>query len=100
VPTAEPDRPQRLRLTLHKHAIGWHPKPTIVFAGRGYPAQWGTGTWQVPDARPTTIKVYLFNRLWTYGRAEFTIDGAAPGALVYRAPMLPFGKGALMEVAA
>jgi hypothetical protein len=54
----------------------------------------------VPDARPTTIKVYLFNRLWTYGRAEFTIDRAAPGALVYRAPMLPFGKGALMEVAA
>lgn len=54
----------------------------------------------MPDARPTTIKVYLFNRLWTYGRAEFTIDGAAPGALVYRAPMLPFGKGALMEVAA
>jgi hypothetical protein len=100
VPTAEPDRPQRLRLTLHKHAIGWHPKPTIVFADRGYPAQWGTGTWQVPDARPTTIKVYLFNRLWTYGRAEFTIDRAAPGALVYRAPMLPFGKGALTEVAA
>jgi hypothetical protein len=100
VPIAEPDRPQRLRLTLHKHAIGWHPKPTIVFADRGYPAQWGTGTWQVPDARPTTIKVYLFNRLWTYGRAEFTIDRAAPGALVYRAPMLPFGKGALTEVAA
>jgi hypothetical protein len=100
VPIAEPDRPQRLRLTLHKHAIGWHPKPTIVFADRGYPAQWGTGTWQVPDARPTTIKVYLFNRLWTYGRAEFRIDRAAPGALVYRAPMLPFGKGALTEVAA
>ena len=68
-----------------------------MFAGRGYPAQWGTGTWQVPDVRPTIIKVYLFNRLWTYGRAEFTIDGGVPGALVYRPPLLPFGKGTLME---
>jgi hypothetical protein len=97
VPLAEPNRPQRLRLTLLKHPIGWHPKPTIVFAGRGYPAQWGTGTWQVPDERPTTIRIYLFNRLWTYGRAEFTIDATTPGALEYRPPLLPFGKGTLTE---
>jgi len=68
-----------------------------VFAGRGYPAQWGTGTWQVPDERPTTIRVYLFNRLWTFGKAEFIIEADPPESLEYSAPWLPFGRGALTE---
>lgn len=84
---------QRLKLTLRTPSLGWYPRPTVVFDGRGNPAQWGTGTWRVPGEGCTTIKVFLFNRLWVFGTAEFTVDG--PVELEYSAPWLPFLPGKL-----
>jgi hypothetical protein len=83
----------RLELTLRKPAVGFFPKPTVVLNGRGQPAQWGTGTWQVTVSDGATIGVYLYNRLWKFGAAEFSLDGEAPTALVYHAPVLPFLPG-------
>jgi hypothetical protein len=37
--------------------------------------------------------VYLFNRLWRFGHAEFALDADHPPALEYRAPALPFLPG-------
>jgi hypothetical protein len=91
-PAAEA-KPHRFELTLRRPRFGWFPKPTVVFDGRGQPAQWGTGTWRLPDAGTMTVSVYLFNRLWTYGAAEFVIDGANPVDLAYSAPWLPFLGG-------
>lgn len=84
--------PTRLELTLAKPPVGWFPKPTVVVAGRGQPAQWGVGTWRIEPGQ--TVGVYLFNRLWRFGEAETVVD---PGvvALRYRAPWLPFGRGRL-----
>lgn len=84
---------RRLELTLHKpwFALYFGIKPTVVVDGRGQPAQWGTGTWQLRD--DATIAVYLFNRMWKFGRAQ-----ATPGpvtTLRYRAPVTVFGAGRL-----
>jgi hypothetical protein len=81
---------RRLELTLRRR-WPWTPKPTVVFEGRGQPAQWGTGSWQVTES--TTIRVYIFNRLWRFGHAEAVVDGAE--RLEYRAPWLPFLPGRL-----
>jgi hypothetical protein len=81
---------------LRRPWFGWYPKPTVVFGGRGHPAQWGTGTWRAPADEPTTVRVFLFNRLWTFGVAEHVVeasDTAAPITLVYSAPWLPFLRG-------
>ncbi|MET0853666.1 MAG: hypothetical protein ABWY30_03485, partial [Microterricola sp.] len=64
---------ERLELTLRKPWFGAFLKPTVVFNGRGQPAQWGTGTWQVSADAPTEVTVFLFNRLWRFGTAEITI---------------------------
>ena len=66
-------------------------RPTVVVSGRGQPAQWGSGTWQLP-AGDRSVGVYLFNRVWRYGSATVRVP---PGAtrVVYRAPRLPFGPG-------
>lgn len=85
--------PQRIELTLRKPRLGWYPRPTVVFEGRGHPAQWGTGTWQLSGDGPMTIKVFLFNRLWHFGAAEFTVQ--QPVSLVYSPPWLPFLPGTL-----
>ena len=85
----------RLELVLAKPAIGWFPKPTVVLNGRGQPAQWGSGTWQLDAGTSATIRVFLFNRLWKYGTAEFTMGSVPPSALVYSAPWLPFLRGKL-----
>lgn len=82
-----------MSLTLRRHRPGLFPKPTVVIDGRGQPAQWGTGTWQVSALEPTSIRVFLFNRLWTYGIAEFVLGADDPAALVYSAPWLPFLAG-------
>ncbi|MFZ4893464.1 hypothetical protein ACL9RL_03330 [Plantibacter sp. Mn2098] len=98
--------PRRIELTLRKPWLGWFPKPTVVFEGRGHPAQWGTGTWQLRSPDATTIEVYLYNRMWRFGEASATVagadadvntktDSAAPVSLVYRAPWLPFLRGSL-----
>lgn len=89
---------ERLELTLRKPRIGWFPKPTVVFNGRGQPAQWGTGTWQVSADAPTEVTVFLFNRLWKFGQAEITVAPGTAVALRYTAPLLPVGPGRLASV--
>ena len=86
---------RRCELTLRKPRFGWMPKPTVVFDGRGNPAQWGTGTWMVATPGKTTLGVFLFNRLWRFGEAEITLDGTGPSAVTYSAPWLPFCRGRL-----
>ena len=86
---------RRIELTLHKpwFALYSRIKPTLVIAGRGQPVQWGLGTWQVPADQPVVLGVFLFNRLWRFGRAEFVLEPTHPPALEYRAPALPFLRG-------
>jgi hypothetical protein len=85
----------RIELTLSRPPLGWFPKPTVVVGGRGQPAQWGVGTWQIDEG--ATIGVYLFNRLWRFGEASQEIE-AGSTALRYRAPWLPFGRGRLLAM--
>jgi hypothetical protein len=88
---AAPNR--RIELTLSKPPLGWFPKPTVVISGRGQPAQWGIGTWQLEDG--ATVGVYLFNRLWRFGEASVVV-GASTTSLRYRAPVLPVGRGRIL----
>ncbi|MEV7694813.1 hypothetical protein AB0N73_15910 [Microbacterium sp. NPDC089189] len=94
---AEHPPTRRVEITLHKpwYALWAGVRPTLVVAGRGQPAQWGLGTWQLPADVPVTVGVYLFNRLWRFGRAEITLDPAEPPALRYRAPVLAVLPGRL-----
>jgi hypothetical protein len=90
------DRPtRRIELTLHRpwYALHRGVRPTLVIAERGQPAQWGVGTWQVPADEPVRIGVFLFNRVWRFGQAEFDLEPQHPPALVYGAPALPFLPG-------
>lgn len=89
---------ERLELTLRKPWFGAFLKPTVVFNGRGQPAQWGTGTWQVSKDTPTEVSVFLYNRLWKFGEAEILLDPGAPTPLTYWAPVLPVGRGRLASV--
>ena len=85
----------RLELLLSKPPLGWFPKPTVVLNGRGHPAQWGSGTWQVEAGDSAVIKVFLFNRMWRFGEAEVDLGSLRPARLVYTAPWLPFLAGRL-----
>ncbi len=89
---------RRFELTLRRPWLGWTSKPTVVLDGRGQPAQWGTGTWQISAEGPTVVGVFLFNRLWKFGVAELILEGGQPAALVYSAPWLPFLPGSLRKV--
>ncbi len=86
---------RRIDLTLHKpwFALYARIKPTLVIAGRGQPIQWGPGTWQVPSDQTVIIRVFLFNRLWRFGQAEFALQPLHAPSLIYRAPVLPFRRG-------
>ena len=86
---------RRIRLTLHKPWFALYAgiKPTLVVGGRGQPAQWGEGTWQVPADQTTVVGVYLFNRVWRFGQAEIALEPDHAPALTYRAPALPFRRG-------
>lgn len=88
---------RRIELTLRKpwFALYAGVRPTVVVAGRGQPVQWGLGTWQVPSDEPVTIGVFLFNRMWRFGQAQFDLEPGHPPALEYRAPALPFVRGRL-----
>ncbi|MHC5794644.1 hypothetical protein ACVXZ4_00650 [Lacisediminihabitans sp. FW035] len=97
--TEPPDGSRRFELTLRRPWFGLVPKPTVVFDGRGNPAQWGTGTWMVPTEGTTVVGVYLFNRLWRFGEAEISLDGRGPSAVTYSAPWLPFLRGSLRVTA-
>lgn len=96
--------PHRLELTLRKPLVSWRTKPTVVIDGRGQPAQWGVGTWQLPDnggraGASGVMRVFLFNRLWRFGAAVYIFDETPPAALVYTPPLLPFLPGKLRAVA-
>ena len=71
---------RRIDITLHKpwFALYAGVKPTLVIEGRGQPVQWGLGTWQLPSDRTVTIGVFLFNRLWRFGQAEFAPSPTMP----------------------
>ena len=86
---------RRIELTLRKPWFALHGgiRPTLVIGGRGQPAQWGVGTWQVPADETVVVGVFLFNRVWRFGSAEFALEPRDPPALVYRAPALPFLRG-------
>jgi len=86
---------RRIELTLHKpwFALYARIKPTLVLEGRGQPAQWGPGTWQVPADETVLIGVFLFNRMWRFGQAEFALEPDDAPSLLYRAPALPFLRG-------
>ena len=86
---------RRIELTLRKPWFGlyWGIRPTLVIGGRGQPAQWGIGTWQVPADETVAIGVFLFNRVWRFGSARHALEPRDPPALVYRAPALPFLRG-------
>ena len=86
---------RRIQLTLHKpwFALYARVRPTLVIQGRGQPAQWGIGTWQLPSDQTVVVGVFLFNRLWRFGQAEFALEPAHAPSLVYHAPPLPFLRG-------
>ena len=86
---------RRIELTLRKpwFALYVGVRPTLVIAGRGQPTQWGPGTWQVPADETVVLGVYLFNRVWRFGQAEFALEPDDAPTLDYRAPVLPFLKG-------
>jgi hypothetical protein len=89
---------ERLELTLRKPWFGAFLKPTVVFNGRGQPAQWGTGTWRVPADTSTELSIYLYNRLWKFGRVEILLAAGEAEPLRYSAPLLPVGRGRLASV--
>lgn len=88
---------RRIELTMRKPRFALYAgiRPTLIIGGNGQPTQWGLGTWQVPADDTVTIGVFLFNRLWRFGQAEFTLEPDDASALEYRAPMLPFLRGRL-----
>ena len=91
---------RRITLTLHKpwFALYAGVRPTLVIDGRGQPAQWGEGTWQVSSMGTAPIGVYLFNRVWRFGQAEIALTSGDIPAIEYRAPALPFLRGRIRVV--
>ncbi|PYI40209.1 hypothetical protein CVS30_01445 [Arthrobacter psychrolactophilus] len=90
---------RRFELTLHKPWFGWFPKPTVVVDGVAQPSQWGTRNWKVPGTEPVTVSIFLFNRLWKFGEADFTVAAGGSGSWRYSAPWLPFLPGKLRPAA-
>ncbi len=97
MPESSPSQAHRLEVVLRKPWIGWHPRPTVVFGGRSQPAQWGSGTWQLQTDEPASVEVFLYNRMWAYGRAAYVINPSEVASirLVYSAPFFPFLGGRL-----
>lgn len=87
---------RRVELRLVRPLFPWFARPTVTIDGVGHPAQWGDGTWAVPDGGGTVIGVYLYNRVWRFGAAEVEVPAAdTHGAFEYRAGVLPFGSGSI-----
>ncbi|QEA28432.1 hypothetical protein E0W80_12675 [Microbacterium sp. PI-1] len=88
---------RRIELTMRRPRFALYAgvRPTLVIGERGQPTQWGRGTWQIPTDRPVVIEVFLFNRLWRFGRAEASLTPEDDTNWEYRAPMLPFLRGRL-----
>jgi hypothetical protein len=85
---------RRVELEITRPPLTWFARPTVTIDGVGHPAQWGTGSWAVPDDGGTEIGVFLYNRVWRFGAATRTVT-AADVSLVYRAGSLPVGSGRL-----
>lgn len=101
MPSAPLPATRRVELDLRKPRLALYAvRPTVVIGGRGQPAQWGRGTWKVSATRPERIGVFLFNRVWRFGSAVIDLDPGTEGPLVYRAPLLPFGRAHLSASAA
>nr|WP_182516037.1 hypothetical protein [Curtobacterium pusillum] len=78
--------------------LTWFARPTVTIDGVGHPAQWGTGTWAVPDDGAAVIGVYLYNRAWRFGAASRTVTGDDAGErFVYRSGLLPVGAGRIEQ---
>lgn len=90
---------RRIQLDLRRPRLALYAgiRPTLVIDGRGQPTQWGIGTWQIPRDS-TVVGVFLFTRLWRFGRAELRLEPGDEPALEYRAPVLPFLPGRLFPV--
>ncbi|WP_309102920.1 hypothetical protein [Microbacterium sp.] len=86
---------RRIEITMTKPRFALYAgvRPTLVIEGRGQPVQWGVGTWQVPSGSTTVVGVFLFNRMWRFGQAEFTLAPDHAPALEYHAPVLPLFPG-------
>lgn len=68
----------------------------MTIDGIGHPAQWGDGTWAVPDGGGTVIGVYLYNRVWRFSAASVVVPAATDGdAFEYRAGPVPLGPGSI-----
>jgi hypothetical protein len=90
-----------VELRITRPPVTWFARPTVTIDGVGHPAQWGTGTWAVPDDGGTVIGVYLYNRVWRFGSASRQATSSDDGArFVYRAGLLPFGDGRIEPVRA
>lgn len=85
---------RRVELRLVRPLLTWFARPTVTIDGVGHPAQWGDGTWAVPDGGGTVIGVYLYNRAWRFGAASVEVPPAATAdAFEYRTGPLPVGPG-------
>lgn len=89
--TELPHATHRFELTLRKPWLGWFPKPTVVIDGTAQPTQWGTRNWKV--AGDVEVSIFLYNRLWKFGEAGFSVAEGELASLVYTAPWLPFLPG-------
>lgn len=89
---------RRVGLHLQKPWFAWGARPTVSVDGVGQPAQWGAGTWVLPDEGSVEFAVFCINRSWRFGAASVRVDAAsAAGAVLeYRAGALPFGAGSLV----
>lgn len=81
------------QLTLRKPFLGLGPKPTVVVDGSGQPTQWGQRTWKVSGDGALTVQIFMFNRMWKYGLATFSVEPGDGQTFSYLAPFLPFGAG-------
>jgi hypothetical protein len=92
---------RRVELILRRPRLALYAgiRPTVVIDGRGQPAQWGRGTWQLPADVAAPIAIYLFARWWRFGAADIVLSPADAPSLVYAAPRLPFGPGRLSRPA-
>jgi hypothetical protein len=87
---------RRIELRLRKPWFAWGARPTVTVDGVGHPAQWGSGTWVLPDEGGVEFGVYCINRGWRFGAAAVRVDAAAEGMRIeYRAGVLPIGPGTL-----
>lgn len=93
--TTRPGR--RVTLELHRPALHLIPavRPTVVIGGLGQPAQWGAGTWLVPEDDAVEVTVFLFNRAWRFGEARAILHPGDTG-LTYRSPVIPIGPGRIL----